>query len=477
MMLLAQEITQKFSTPTNNRLRTSSNTMNQAVIHAGRVDFQTKNAGYGRNGNKNAGRQNRNQSNPGRANVQCYNCNSRGHYACDCPKPKVHDAKYFKEQILLAMKDKAGGNLNDEENDFMLDNPYEAVSKKFMGTVRFENDHFTAITGYEDYVQGSLTIHHVYYVEGLRHKLFSIGQYCDGDLEVAFHLNTCYVRNLEGEDLLTGPRDSNLYTISISELATSSPIQRSLQAQVLKVRSDNGTEFKNEKLRTFYAKLGITHNTSTARTPQQNGVVERINQTLVKAAHTMLIFLKTLEFIWAEAIATACFTHNRSLVHTRYNKTLYDLIKGRKPNVQYFYVLRSLCYPTNDRDDLGKMKLKADSGIFIGYFESSRGFRIYNRRTKKIMETIHVKFDELTTMASECNNLGPGFNCSNFQDSLEDSQSVPSKEDLANVFGPLYEEYYATRTPEVSDDSAANTLDNEDTPSSSSIVIEEDEAP
>ncbi|GJU15237.1 hypothetical protein Tco_1143203 [Tanacetum coccineum] len=93
------------------------------------------------------------------------------------------------------------------------------------------------------------------------------------------------------------------------------------------------------------------------------------------------------------------------------------------------------------------------------------------------MKTLHVKFDELVTMASECNNSRPGFNCSNFQDSLEESQSVPSKEDLDNFFGPLYEEYYVTSTPEVSDDSAANNLPNEDTPSSSSIIVEEDEAP
>ncbi|GJY16598.1 retrovirus-related pol polyprotein from transposon TNT 1-94 [Tanacetum coccineum] len=97
----------------------------------------------------------------------------------------------------------------------------------------------------------------------------------------------------------------------------------------------------------------------------------------------------------------------------------------------------SLCYPTNDRNGLGKMKPKADIGIFIGYSESSRGFCIYNRRTKKIMETIHVKFDELTTMDSECNNLEPGTNCLNFQDSSEDSQSEPLKSDLDNLFGPL----------------------------------------
>ncbi|GJR43648.1 retrovirus-related pol polyprotein from transposon TNT 1-94 [Tanacetum coccineum] len=110
MMLLARAITQKFSIPTNNRLRTSSNTRNQVVIQDGRVDIQTKNAGYGGNGNRNAGRQNRNQafnagtgndesnqivqrvprteSTLGKANVQCYNCNEKGHYARDCQKPK-----------------------------------------------------------------------------------------------------------------------------------------------------------------------------------------------------------------------------------------------------------------------------------------------------------------------------------------------------------------------------------------------------
>ncbi|GJR41331.1 retrovirus-related pol polyprotein from transposon TNT 1-94 [Tanacetum coccineum] len=146
MMLLARAITQKFSTPTNNRLCTSSNTRNQAVIKDGRVDIQTKNVGYGGNGNRIAGRKNRNQAfnagtgndesnqivqrvprtelNPGKANVHCYNCNEKGHYAGNCHKPSVRDAKYFREQMLLAMKDEAGSNLKDEENEFMLDNSY-----------------------------------------------------------------------------------------------------------------------------------------------------------------------------------------------------------------------------------------------------------------------------------------------------------------------------------------------------------------
>ncbi|GJX94048.1 hypothetical protein Tco_0348634 [Tanacetum coccineum] len=94
--------------------------------------------------------------------------------------------------------------------------------EKFMGIVRFRNDHFTAITGYGDHVQRNITICHVYYIESLGHNLFSVGQFCDGDLEVAFRSKTCYVRNMEGDDLLTRDRESNLYTISIPDMAASS---------------------------------------------------------------------------------------------------------------------------------------------------------------------------------------------------------------------------------------------------------------
>ncbi|GJZ27303.1 hypothetical protein Tco_0571556 [Tanacetum coccineum] len=93
--------------------------------------------------------------------------------------------------------------------------------EKFIGTIRFKNDHFTAITGYGDYVQGNITVCHVYHVEGLGHNLFSVRQFCDGDIEVAFRFKTGYVRNLEGDYLLTGGRESNFYTISISNMAAS----------------------------------------------------------------------------------------------------------------------------------------------------------------------------------------------------------------------------------------------------------------
>nr|GEU43883.1 integrase, catalytic region, zinc finger, CCHC-type, peptidase aspartic, catalytic [Tanacetum cinerariifolium] len=136
----------------------------------------------------------------------------------------------------------------------------------------------------------------------------------------------------------------------------------------------------------------------------------------------------------------------------------------------------SLCYPTNDCDDLGKMKPKADIGIFIGYFKSSRGFCIYNRRTKNIMETIRVNFDEFTAMASECNNSGPSLNSLNFQDSSNDMHEIPLQQYLDNLFGPLIKEYYVPSTSKVSNNSTVNTPEVEDTPSLSSIIVEDSDA-
>ncbi|GJV12601.1 hypothetical protein Tco_1354142 [Tanacetum coccineum] len=95
---------------------------------------------------------------------------------------------------------------------------------KFLGTVRFGNHQIARIMGYGDYQLGNVIISRVYYVEGLGHNLFSVGQFCDADLEVAFQKNTCFIRNLEGVDLLSGSRDTNLYTISLDDMLKSSLI-------------------------------------------------------------------------------------------------------------------------------------------------------------------------------------------------------------------------------------------------------------
>ncbi|GJX28754.1 retrovirus-related pol polyprotein from transposon TNT 1-94 [Tanacetum coccineum] len=127
-----------------------------------------------------------------------------------------------------------------------------------------------------------------------------------------------------------------------------------------------------------------------------------------EASRTMLIFSKAPLFLYAEAINTACYTQNRSLISLRYNKTLYELMQDKKLDISFFHVFGSLCYPTNDHEDLGKFDAKADIRIFVGYAPAKKAFRIYNRRTRIITETIHVTFDELTAMASEQFSLGLG---------------------------------------------------------------------
>ncbi|GJR25150.1 retrovirus-related pol polyprotein from transposon TNT 1-94 [Tanacetum coccineum] len=315
----------------------------------------------------------------------------------------------------------------------------------------FGNINIARIMGYGDYQLGNVTISRVYYVERLGHNFFSVGQFYDADLEVEFQKNTCFIRNLEDVDLLSGSRDTKekLYLLHMDlcgpmcvasingkryilvivddysrftwvrflRTKDEAPeaiikciknIQVCLNATVRNVRTDNGIEFVNQTLREFYENVGISHQTSVARTPQQNGIVKRRNQTLLEAARTMLIFSKASLFLLAEAINTAYYTQNRLLIRRRYNKTPYELMQDKKPDLSFFHVFGALCYPTNDNDDLGKLDAKANIGIFVGYTPAKKAFKIYNKRTQKTIETIHVKFDELTAMASVQFSSGPG---------------------------------------------------------------------
>ncbi|GJX34214.1 retrovirus-related pol polyprotein from transposon TNT 1-94 [Tanacetum coccineum] len=129
---------------------------------------------------------------------------------------------------------------------------------------------------------------------------------------------------------------------------------------------------------------------------------------LVEATRTLLIFSRVPLFLWAEAIATACYTQNRSIIHRHFNKTPYELINGRKPDISFLHVFGALCYLKNDHEDIGKLGAKGNISFFIGYSASSCAYRVYNRRTKKIIEKMNVTFDELSTMAFEQSILKPG---------------------------------------------------------------------
>ncbi|GJW58029.1 retrovirus-related pol polyprotein from transposon TNT 1-94 [Tanacetum coccineum] len=252
--------------------------------------------------------------------------------------------------------------------------------KKFIGTVRFGNDHFGAIMGYGDYIIGDSVISRVYYMEGLGHNLFFVGQFYDSDMEVA-----------SGSiDAISKDETPELVINFLKQ------IQVGLNKTVRYIRTDNGTKFANQILTKCHESVGVFHQKLVPRTPQQNGVVERRNCTLVEDARIMLIVSKAPMFLWTEDVATACYTQNHSLIHNRHNKTPYELVHDKKPDLTFFRVFGALCYHINDSGDLGKLQPTADIGIFVGYAPSRKGYRIYNKRTRKIMETIHVQFDKLS---------------------------------------------------------------------------------
>ncbi|KAH9716703.1 hypothetical protein KPL71_021554 [Citrus sinensis] len=160
------------------------------------------------------------------------------------------------------------------------------------------------------------------------------------------------------------------------------------------IRSDHGGEFENHAFENFCNDFGIEHQFSSPRTPQQNGVVERKNRSIQEMARTMLNENALPKYFWAEAVNTACYVLNRVLIRPHLNKILYELWKDRKPNIGYFKVFGCKFFILNTKDNLGKFDPKSDVGIFLGYSNSSKTYRVYNKRTLVMEESMHVTFDE-----------------------------------------------------------------------------------
>ncbi|GJX99670.1 retrovirus-related pol polyprotein from transposon TNT 1-94 [Tanacetum coccineum] len=198
------------------------------------------------------------------------------------------------------------------------------------------------------------------------------------------------------------------------------------------IRTDNGTEFVNKDLTEYYERVSIFHQKTVLRTPQQNGVVERQNRTLIEAARTLLIFSKTPMFLWAEAVATACYTQNRSLIHTRHIKTPYELMHDKKPDLTVFRVFGALCYPTNDSEDLGKLQPTADIRIFIGYAPSRKGARVERTGFSSVHGFSSESFNRFTPSSTTIDQDAP---LQGIQ--REDNPFAPVDNDsFINVFAP-----------------------------------------
>ncbi|GJU08853.1 putative ribonuclease H-like domain-containing protein [Tanacetum coccineum] len=171
-------------------------------------------------------------------------------------------------------------------------------------------------------------------------------------------------------------------------------IENQLTKKVKAIRCDNGTEFKIFQLIELCGSKGIRRDYSNARTPQQNGVAERKNRTLIEAARTMLADSKLPTMFWTEAVSTACYVLNRVLVTKPHNKTPYELVSGKVPNISHLKPFGCLVTILNTSDHLGKFEGKADEGFIVGYAAHSKAYRVYNLSSKKIEETLNLRYLE-----------------------------------------------------------------------------------
>ncbi|GJV44112.1 putative ribonuclease H-like domain-containing protein [Tanacetum coccineum] len=171
-------------------------------------------------------------------------------------------------------------------------------------------------------------------------------------------------------------------------------IENQLNKKVKGIRCDNGTEFKNAKLIELCGEKGIKRDYSNPRTPQQNGVAERKNRTLIEAARTMLADSKLPTMFWTEAVSTACYVLNRVSITNPHNKTPYELISGKVPQIGHLKPFGCQVTILNTSDYLGKFEGKADEGYLVGYAPNSKAYRVYNLTNKRVEETLNLRFLE-----------------------------------------------------------------------------------
>ncbi|GKB77093.1 ribonuclease H-like domain-containing protein, partial [Tanacetum coccineum] len=252
------------------------------------------------------------------------------------------------------------------------------------------------ITGKGKIRTGKSDFEDVYFVKELKFNLFSVSQMCDKKNSVLFTETECLVLspdfNLldESQVLLKVPRHDNMYSFDLKNVVLSGENQINHKVKIIKC--DNGIEFKNNDMNQFCGMKGIKREFSVFRTPQQNEVAERKNRTLIEAARTMLVDSLLPTTFWAEAVNTACYVQNRVLVTKPHNKTPYELLLSIPVSISFMRPFRCLVAILNTLDPLGKFDGKADEGFLVGYSINSKAFKVFNTRTRKVEENLHINF-------------------------------------------------------------------------------------
>nr|GEX14337.1 hypothetical protein [Tanacetum cinerariifolium] len=283
--------------------------------------------------------------------------------------------------------------------------------------------------------------------------------------------------------LLRTPRQHNMYSIDLNNIvphknltclvAKASVDESMLWHRRLVVtddfsRCDNGGEFKNQEMNKFCNKKGIRREFSNARSPQQNGVAERRNRTLIEAARTMLVDAKLPVTFWAEAVNTACYVQNRVLVNKSQNKTPYELFNSIIPALGFLRPFRCHVMILNTLDHLGKFDAKGDEGYFVRYSMSSKAFRVFNKRIKKVEENLHVDFLENKLIEK---GAGPNwlFDIDTLTNSMNYVPVVVASTSSTNISAHMETSNDTIRNSDAQDDSQKEQDCNADVPESSGI--------
>nr|GEX87248.1 hypothetical protein [Tanacetum cinerariifolium] len=333
----------------------------------------------------------------------CFLCGSFSHLIKDCdfhdkkmgyPQDALKNQRYFDSGCSRHMT----GNIS-----YLSDFKEHYGGVAFGGGAKCGN-----ITGKGAIRTGKLDFEDVYFVKELQFNLFSVSQMRDKKNSVLFTTTECFVLSPnfkladESQVLLKVSRKNNIFTWVLF-LATKDETSRILKSFITEIenlvekkvkiiRCDNGTKFRNRIKNEFCEEKSIKREYSVARTPQQNRVAERRNMTLIEEARTMLSDSKLPTKFWAEAVNTACYVQNRVLVIKPHFKTPYELFKGRSHALSFMRPCGCHVTILNTLDQLGKFNGKSNEGIFVGYSTTSKAFKVYNIRTRKVKENLHIAF-------------------------------------------------------------------------------------
>nr|GEV32332.1 retrovirus-related Pol polyprotein from transposon TNT 1-94 [Tanacetum cinerariifolium] len=374
----------KIYKPTNNNLRTSSNSRSKNVDTTPRYrnDNQSIQFGNQRTMTVVGARENVGSLVVQQTAIQCFNCKEFGHFAMECRKPKrVKDSTYHKEKMLLFKQAEQEAHYSymakiQEVPTADSSTDSEPLEQNDQNAVECDDEQTSRNLRESNRIQDSCLV-------ALQTKQIEFDKY-----------KACNDHTVDYVKLKRVAHKTNV----------SRPQLRSNQMTDKVMPNNSHVKAKKTKVEDH------PRNSSISNKTKSNSIVERRNHSLVEAARTMLSALKLPLFFWDEAIATACYTQNRSIIIPTHEKMAYHIISDMKPSIKHLHIFGCTCYLTRDGETLDKMKEKGDPCILVGYSTRSKGYHVYNKRTRLIVESIHLKFDKIkeiseTSVANETSGL------------------------------------------------------------------------